>query len=312
MHTRASVFSLALLGACGGSMSAPPSSPSPHNPDSAPVVAVDRFSDGFAHLFARSQNASLPAANSPIDFDSGAPFITYGLSPEGQKVSYYNFDVLPAAPAPIYVLFKPGATTPVDGQLNIIDVIPGETGYNDFWQVFKVNVPADYVANTITSADDISKAGFTTEATNMLVNCPVVPDGSSARLRYTAAESPALTRGWYKHQVVKYFTFMERALVTTAANRVPMSDIYVTFTINPDASNPASGPPSGFVTENGTAQTHNVIATLPEDAAYSPLWVIRVYDNSAFASVSSLATAMSAASISAGGALVNCPVVAKQ
>src|SRR5215510_8505399 len=49
------------------------------NPDTAPVVAVDRFSDGFAHLFARSKNPSLPAANAPIDFDQEGPFITHGL-----------------------------------------------------------------------------------------------------------------------------------------------------------------------------------------------------------------------------------------
>ena len=34
-------------------------------------------------------------------------------------------------------------------QLDIIDTLPGETGYNDFRQVWKVTVPKDYVANTI-------------------------------------------------------------------------------------------------------------------------------------------------------------------
>ena len=71
----------------------------------------------------------------------------------------------------------------MSGQLNVIDVLPGDQGYNDFWQVMKVTVPAGYVANTVTSVAEIGAQGFPVEATDMLVNCPVVPKGSSAALR---------------------------------------------------------------------------------------------------------------------------------
>ena len=276
------------------------------------MVAVDRFSDSFGHLFVRSANSALPAANAPIDFDSGAPFITHGFSAHGQTVTYYNFDVLPATPAPIYALFKPGATMPVDGQLNIIDVIPGDAGYNDFWRVVKVTVPASYVANSVTSLDEIAKAGYAQERTTMLVNCPVVPAGSTAALRTSAADSPALVRGWYKNQVVSYFNFMEHPLSVTTDGAVPLSDIFVTFNVNPDPSNPSSGPASGFRTESGSMQTHNVIETLPEDADYSPLWDVNIYDNSAFAAVSNLTSATQAPLLKASAALVNCPVVAEK
>jgi len=298
----------------GGSGTSPSSEggATPLNPDTAPVVAVDRFSDAFAHLFARSKNSSLPAANAPIDFDQGAPFITHGLGPDGGKVTYYNFDVLPTKPAPIYVLFAQGDSSPVAGQLNVIGVIPGDPGYNDFWQVVKVTVPTGYVANTVTSIDEITSAGYPTETTAMLVNCPVVPDRSTASLRYTSAEPTGLQRGWYKHQVVKYFTFAERMIATTGSGAVPLSDIYVTFNVNPDPNNPMSGPPSGFKSETGTMQTHNVPETLPEDAAYSPLWKVDVYDDAAFASVSNLMTAMQAPLLVSGAAIVNCPIVAKQ
>lgn len=57
---------------------------------------------------------------------------------------YYNFDVQPTAPAPIFVLFRQGETTPVANQLDIVDIIPGQAGYNDFWQVMKaLVVPAE-------------------------------------------------------------------------------------------------------------------------------------------------------------------------
>ena len=115
----------------------------------APIAAVDRFSDKAAHLQLRTPDNHLPGPNEPVDFDSG-PFITQGLSPStGKPVRYYNFDVQTTMPAPVYVLYREGEDKPVEGQLDIIDTLPGEKGYNDFRQVWKVTVPKDYVANTV-------------------------------------------------------------------------------------------------------------------------------------------------------------------
>jgi hypothetical protein len=65
--------------------------------------------------------------------------VTTGLGPHGEVVTYYNFEVQSTTPAPICVLFRKGDDKPVAGQLNIVDVIPGDTGYNDFWQVTKTS-----------------------------------------------------------------------------------------------------------------------------------------------------------------------------
>jgi len=281
------------------------------NPDTALLASIDRFSDAFAHLFKRSSNPSLPAANAPIDCDQG-PFITQGLGPNGEKIQYYNFDVLPAAPAPIYVFFPEGSSTELTAQLHIVDVIPGTPGYNDFWQVTKVTVPASYVPNSVTSAAEIQAAGFTTTPTNMLVNCPIVPGGSTAKLRYTAQESTALVRGWYRGQIVKYFSFMEHTLTAVSpGGTVPVAPIYVTFNVNPAQGNPMSGPASGFKTEMSSLQTHNVASVLPEDTAYSPLWMVVAYDNASFASVTNLTTGEQAPVLVPNAGLVNCPIVSK-
>jgi hypothetical protein len=280
------------------------------NPDTAPLASIDRFSDAFAHLFKRSANPSFPAANAPIDFDQG-PFITRGLGPNGEKVAYYNFDVLPATPVPIYVFFTAGSSSELTAQLHVIDLVPGDPGYNDFWLVTKVTVPASYIPNSVTSAADIQAAGFPTTPTNMIVNCPVVPDGSTARVRYTSAESPGLVRGWYKGKIVKYFSFLEHMLTTGAGGAVPVAPIYVTFNVNPDPNNKMSGPPSGFKTEPSSMQTHNVAGALPEATAYSPLWMVIAYDDASFASVSSLATASQATVLVPNAGLVNCPIVSK-
>lgn len=272
------------------------------DPATAPRASIDRFSASAATLFVRTAGSGLPEADAPIDMDQ-APFITQGLGPDGEVVRYYNFDVMSTTPAPIFVLFREGAMQPLDGQLNIVGVIPGDAGYNDFWQVVRVEVPDDYVANTAASVGALMQAGFPMETTDMLVNCPIVPAGSTAD---EGGGANGLTLGWYEGQVVSYFNFGEAPLSVTAAAEVPTSPIYVSFNVNPDQ--PDGGPSSGFMTEMDGVQTHNVVATLPGDAAYSPLWSVMPYDNAEFDTVSDLASAQAASSFGMA-ALVNCPIV---
>ncbi len=228
----------------------------PVDPDKAPVAAVDRFTKEAAHLQVRTADNGIPGPNAPVDFDSG-PFVTQGFAPStGKPVRYYNFDVQPTAPAPVYVLYREGEDTPVEGQLDIIDTLPGEKGYNDFRQVVKVSVPKDYVANTITDSAALLDAGYKTEKTDTLRNMPVVPDKSTAKARLNG-ESAALQRAWYKGQVAKFFSFEEAPLKGAG---VPLSPIYVTFNVNP--GQPNGGPGSGFKSEPDSEQTHNVPATL--------------------------------------------------
>ncbi len=298
-----SFFTIALLASCSKDHN---DSNAAKDPNKAEVVSVDRFSAAAGHLQVRTASNGLPAANAPVNFDQG-PFITRGFTPNGKVVDYYNFDVQPTAPAPIWALFK-GDGTPVSGQLNIINVLPGDGGYNDFWQVYKVTVPDNYIANTVTSYDELVAKGYKIEKTNSLVNCPVVPQGSVAKKRFTS-EDPGLTRGWYKGKVVYYFNFSEKNLVTTGSGAVPLSPIYVSFNINPGQN--GGGPESGFKAEPNTnpAQTHNVVTTIPTDAGYSPLWSVNIYDNAAFGSVKDFTTATAASLLAPNAANVNCPIV---
>ena len=104
------------------------------DPDTTERESIDRFSMEAGHLFVRDSQNGLPEANVPIDFDK-PPFITDGFGPDGELISYYNFDVQSTEPAPIYVLFRDGESMPVASQLNIVDDIPGDSDYNDFWRV---------------------------------------------------------------------------------------------------------------------------------------------------------------------------------
>jgi hypothetical protein len=282
---------------------------SPHrplDPSTAPKAPVDRFSKAAGHLQVRTAENHLPAPNAPVNFDEG-PFVTRGFGPHGEHVTYYNFDVQPLQPAPEYVLYRQGETSPLASQLPIVETLPGDPGYSDFHVVVRVTVPATYTANSITSAGALRAAGYPMETTTSIVNTPIVPDGSIARLRLGGPAAAALTPAWFNDKTVRYFTFIERPLTGSV---VPVSPIFVTFNGNPGT--PGGGPASGFKTEQGTQQTHNVLATLPSDPGYSPLWQVSVYDNAAFAGVHDLATLRQAKVLAANVANVNCPVVTEQ
>jgi len=298
------VFSIAvILTACSNDNEVKPIA---KDPDKAEIVVIDRFSDA-AVLMKRSADSNMPAANAPINFDE-APFKTQSLGPDGQVVRYYNFDVQTLLPAPIYVLVKGANNTPVEGQLNIIDVIPGEEKYSDFWQIYFVTVPDNYLSNSISSYNEIIDKGYSIEKQSAIVNCPVVPYGSTANENVFGATN-SLHRGWYKGKVVYYFTYDEKELHADNLGLTPVSPIYVTFNINPNETNPESGPPSGFVMETGGLQTHNVIETIPSDDDYSPLWSVYIYDNADFDNVSDLNTVKAANILMENAMYVNCPVV---
>ena len=267
--------------------------------NTAAKASIDRFTSTAGHLMIRNGTNGLPTANAAINFDV-APFITFGLDRTGTHVIYYNFDVQPTTPSPIYVLFKNGATTPLSGQNNIVSTIPGDAGYNDFWLMKKVTVPDNYVPNSLTSEAEILTSGYTITTTTTIVNCPIVPYGSTAAKSKTVGVASTLSLGWYKSKAVAYFNFDEAA-ITTSGSSVPLSPIYVMFANN-------SSPDNGFKVEAGTSQTHNVLGTLPADANYSPLWNVNVIDTSHFDMVTSLATATSFTNMAAG-ATVNCPIV---
>lgn len=208
-------------------------------------VVIDRFSKRAAHLLV---GKGQPGA--PIDLDH-PPFVTQGLAPDGSPVRYYNFDVQSPTPAVLHA----------DGT---IDVIPGDPGYSDFFQL---------------------------EGTRQVIDCPVVPRGTTAR-----EGNPITHELTYRGTKVICLQFGE-PLTLGPDGKVPTSPIYVTF-----------GKEGGFVREGETPQTHNVVLSLPGDTEYSPLWAVKIYDARAFPLVHDESTALRARVVKEGP-LVNCPVV---
>jgi hypothetical protein len=219
----------------------------------------------------------------------------------GRATHYYDFggnspplnDAQQVASAPIYVLVTgfdaQGQPQTVAGQHNIIEVVPGDTGYSDLWHVTFVTVPLGYRADTLRSADAVRQSGYPLKASDVLVNCPVVPLNSQL-----SEGTPGLTHGWYKDREVHYFDFGPSTDRTAA--------IYAFIT-----GMDAQGQPQ-FVPGQ-----HNIIPVIPGDAGYSPFWnvfLVQVPAGYQANTLTSVAEVMNSGyPILHPGIVVNCPVI---
>lgn len=172
-----------------------------------------------------------------------------------ESVSYLDYGPQPNVTAPILAFFQAAAPdTPVAGQRNIIDTIPAQPGYSDFWRVYKVLVPSGYTTNSIRSLADAGAFGYTIEETDLVVNCPVVNPNATIQ-----GSSAAPVVGWYRGRDVSYFD--HGADSPSAGSVVANAPIYAFFH--------ADGTP--------VAGQRNVIDMLPGEPGYSDLWrVVKV------------------------------------
>lgn len=181
---------------------------------------------------------------------------------KGEEVVYYDFGMntplganLTVATAPIYVFANgtnaDGSPAFVEGQHNIVTVVPGDPGYSDLWQVNIVSVDDDYEADSIKSKADIDAAGLTVTPMELYVNCPIVPEGS------TFENGETLVQGWKDGEAVFYPDF--------GMNPPVAIPIWVFATGMDSSGNPV------FV--DGQM---NVIDSVPGDAGYSAFWNVNL------------------------------------
>jgi hypothetical protein len=95
----------------------------------------------------------------------------------GEAVFYPDFGPNPPVAIPIWAFITGmdagGNPQFVEGQMNIIDSVPGDASYSAFWRVNLVMVPDGYEANSLTAADAVRAAGMEITQTDIVVNCPV-------------------------------------------------------------------------------------------------------------------------------------------
>lgn len=183
---------------------------------------------------------------------------------DGTKVEYYNFGtnttLNPDDPTRVHVEpvwhFITGYQangTPIDlpDQHNMFDTTVGETNYTDLWQPHFVTAPADYVADTITSADQLVASGFTIEKQPVFVNCPIVSAGSTL----TDSDLP-LKVAWVKGQQVSYYDF--------GPTGARPGKVYVFITGLDSAGQPQLVPGQHFIFDHAKG-----------DSDYSDFWIVQ-------------------------------------
>lgn len=176
----------------------------------------------------------------------------------------------------------------VNGQHNVVDTIPGDPGYSDLWHVSLVTVPADYVADTIRTEPDLMAAGYPITRTDILVNCPIVPPGS------TTETGRPLTQGWYNGRQVYYFD----------------------YGMNPDIKAPIFALITGMDADGNPMFVdgqRNIIDVTRGDEGYSDFWHVHLvtvpadYVANTFKSAADVMN--SGYPVTETNILVNCPVV---
>ncbi|MFZ0829793.1 MAG: hypothetical protein WAN40_01500 [Thermoplasmata archaeon] len=212
-----------------------------------------------------------------------------------QSIVYDNYGLNSNITAPILAFFEAASpNTSVAGQRNVIDSLPGQPSYSDFWLVYKVLVPAGYVANTIRSFEAAVVSQYLIEATNLIVNCPVENPGATVQ-----NSSAALEAGWYRGQTVYYFNAGTNTTGWGAV--IQTAPIYT------------------FAYPNGTpvAGQHNIVNVYPGNPGYSDDWsIITVAVNSSYPanSVRSVGEILAEVrggefSLQATRLFVDCPIV---
>jgi len=198
---------------------------------------------------------------------------------DNYAVTYYDFGMAPQFAADIFLLFTANGAA-VAGQHNIVDQISAglvvqknvsDPGYSPFWRVNKVTVNNTYVANTFKSLSDLTGAvGVTIVPTTVIINCPLVPAGSTL-LNDPGSPTHPVSQGWYRGNPIFYFSFETNDQATaTAANLVyaPGFGSGTTVYVLPIY---ITNPPGGAVVLAGQL---NVIESFLGDAGYSPLWQV--------------------------------------
>src|SRR5881396_1439790 len=248
---------------------------------------------GAGYLLGRPAPAPAPGAVNNLLRVSTIPRVDGWY--RNASVSYLDYGPQSNVAVPILAFFQAASpATPVAGQRNIIDTIPGQPGYSDFWRVYKVLVPDGYVANSIRSLGEAVASGYTIQETNTVVNCPVVNPTATI-----AGSSQTLVSGWYRNRDVFYFD---------EGTRSPAEGPVV-----------VAAPIYAFFHSDGTAVAgqRNVIDALPGNSNYSDLWnVVKVVVDASYVA-NDLKDARSILAANGAGQLnlemttiyVNCPVV---
>jgi hypothetical protein len=238
-------------------------SPAPSSPEdlglTAPLLSVDRFSHLGGTFLRRSIDPRLPKPNEPFSLDDPR-FSVAVVGPGGATARCYNLDLRPSKPNRYYVFYDRIGNYRL-AQFPVIEKAPGDPGYSDLWDIWKVITPdvfreTNWIRDTATVERLLSDPalGFTASSTGIYLNAPIVPEGTMADSKAEGRAGRA-TRlyAWYRGKRAP-FLYFEGSLHLEAGARIPVASLKL-------AKPEAKWPPATPVTAS----------TWPKGSGYSPL-----------------------------------------
>jgi len=212
----------------------PERTPQPPTPEdlglTAPLLTVDRFSDVAGTMLRRSFDPGLPKAGEPFSLDDPR-FAVAVTGPGGVTGRCYNLDVRPSKPNRYYVFYDRIGNYRLS-QFPVVAKAPGDAGYSDIWDIWKVITPDAFKENNwIRDAATVEKlladpaGGFSASSTGIYLNAPIVPEGTTADSKAEGKAGRA-TRlyAWYQGKRAP-FLYFEGSLHLAADGTVPLSTL---------------------------------------------------------------------------------------
>ena len=196
----------------------------------APFVSVDRFSDAAGTLLRRSADPALPKPNEPFSLDDPR-FTIPVVGPAGSTARCYDLDVRPARPNRYYVFYDSLNNYRI-GQFPVIDSVPGDPGYSDLWDIWKVVTPdAFHETNWVRDAATVERlladpsSGYAGASTGIYLNAPVVPEGTTADHKGEGRAGRAtLLYAWYRGRRAP-FLYLEGSFHLGTDGTVPVGKL---------------------------------------------------------------------------------------
>ena len=194
----------------------------------APVLSVDRFSDAAGTLLRRSLDPKLPKPNESFSLDD-AKFKLAVAGPGGFTGQCYNLDVRPAKPNRYYVFYDRLNNYRL-GQYPVIEKAPGDPGYSDLWDIWKIVTPDTFQeTNWVRDAATVDRllrdpaGGFRASSTGVYLNAPIVPDGTKAGSKAEGKAGAArLWYAWYQGKRAP-FLYFEGSLHLASDGGIPVA-----------------------------------------------------------------------------------------
>ncbi len=196
---------------------------------------------------------------------------------EGGLAFYWMVHATSPVPNNAYVFVYDDGKT-VRGQFPVVDVLPTEASYSDFWRIFEVTVPRGYPVNSIKSLATLDRARsaglVSVQDTGLIENAPVVARGVKTQV---VNGLPELQQGWYRGSTVTLAVFETDLrpnglgqvspipiwLIQRAADHEPLLEIV--RTVDQDLNR-----------DGDLYDSNDLIDLFPGDPGYSPLWAVAV------------------------------------